>query len=488
MNSVRYALLYLILTCQCISFGQIVDGNGYLIGMQMEVAIDGDGGHEGTADWPGHHSRGGADEVPYGFVASSAAWVEFDGEFLTAGTPENGFGIEINGVNYSNNAWNAETSSYYLQQIPKVPGTNLIYSIDGICQSLEWQGKVAGVRIDVKYTMQSVPRTHYTTEITLTNETGSTLNDVYYYRNLDPDNNHSLTGAFETTNKIVAQSNEDCPKAYVTATQASPRASLIGLIGIGENFRVSHGGYSNRSGSDIWNATGGLEGTVDAINTADEAISLAYKTNLGPGESVNFTYAFVYKNIDSETHLAGDFVMNYDTGDEAGSGSLDGCMGVTVNTCVGDTLLAYIEGTYIDYFDWVWSPSGDENDSTINILTADDGIISVVGTPNSDCFDNGFLFELYVNFIYGPEIVFNMPDPICGEYDLTLFEYWDLDDGENTDCTFLTEEPTNATQTEPQFIGPMMDITDEIWLMCGDSITGCYDFLKIEFNFVGPDA
>ena len=186
------------------SAAQIVGGNGYLIGNLVEVAVDGNGGHEGTADWAGHHSRGGLPAVPFGFVENSNmdGWLAYDGDFFTAGTPENGFGLEINGTNYSNNAWNSGTSTVFLNQIPKLPGSTITHTLEDQCITVEWTGKVAGIIINVKYHLIET-ELFYTTEVTLTNTTGSTLNNVYYYRNVDPDNNKALTGNFATTNTIV---------------------------------------------------------------------------------------------------------------------------------------------------------------------------------------------------------------------------------------------------------------------------------------------
>ena len=144
---------------------QIIAGNGYLMGSLVEVGISGAAGHEGTLDIPGSHARGGDPAVPFGFVANPMMdlWTVYDGDFFTAGSPENGFGLEINGTNYSNNGWNHLTTSPLLQEIPQAPGTSINYYVDGECMTVEWEGLVSNVRINVKYHL-STPNLFYSTE------------------------------------------------------------------------------------------------------------------------------------------------------------------------------------------------------------------------------------------------------------------------------------------------------------------------------------
>lgn len=467
--------------------GQIVSGNAYLIGSGVEIAVDGNGGHEGTADWPGHHSRGGLPAVPYGFVANPTfdGWVDYDGDFFTAGTPENGFGIEIGGTNYSNNAWNSGTSTVFLNQIPKLPGSTITHTVEDDCITVEWTGKVAGVIINLKYHL-IVNDLFYTTEVTLTNTTGSALNNVYYYRNVDPDNNKALTGNFETTNSIVSQPGPDCIKALVSAQQSAPWPSYLGIGALGENFRVTHGGFSNRSGSDIWNAAGGLDGTIGSVATSDNAISLAYKTNIGAGQSVSFQYAVVLNEAAVEAAFSSLYYIAYETSFGEGGGIINPCSPSTViiNSCLGTSVKLWINGPSTDEYTWTWAPGGFVGD-TLEITPESEGSYTAYGSPLSPCLVGTIVKRVIVRFTEGPQVYYDDPGMICGEFDLTTLVYHDIDGGENTDCIFLTEKPDSATQTEPEFEGPMMGPSDDVWLMCGDSVTGCYDYIKLNLNFVG---
>src|ERR1043165_3646545 len=83
----------------CVS-AQMVNGSAYMKGNYVEVGIDSLGGFEGTdtvvAPVPaGMHFR--SNNPYFGFVANPQqdGWVEYDGDFYTPGSPENGWGIEI---------------------------------------------------------------------------------------------------------------------------------------------------------------------------------------------------------------------------------------------------------------------------------------------------------------------------------------------------------------------------------------------------------
>ena len=206
------------------SYGQVIGAGTYLMGDLVNIAIDNPTGKEGTIDGAGFHYRGGAPGTRCGFVSdpSETGWdpLLFNGDYFTPGGPENGWGCQINGTDYANNAG--------INQILADPSNLISHSLVGDCITVEWQGIVDGVVINIKYhlTMRDL---FYTTEITMTNTTDEDLTDVYYYRNVDPDNNQPLTGSFTTTNTIVSQPTGGCQKSLVSAEQALPHPSYVGF-------------------------------------------------------------------------------------------------------------------------------------------------------------------------------------------------------------------------------------------------------------------
>ena len=81
-------------------YGQLVGSDAYLIGDNLEIGVNGAGGHEGAAELPGSHNRSNliiSSPVYFGFVANPQldTWATYDGDFFSPGTPENGFGMEL---------------------------------------------------------------------------------------------------------------------------------------------------------------------------------------------------------------------------------------------------------------------------------------------------------------------------------------------------------------------------------------------------------
>ena len=303
----------------------------------MEIAISGAGGQEGTAEGAGFHSRGGAFGTPCGFVANPArdGWVDYDGDFFTPGSPENGWGIEINGVNYGNN--------YNINQIMTTPDGAITHTRVGDCITVEWEGEVEDVTINIKYHL-FVTDLFYTTEVSIYNGTGEDLTDVYYYRNVDPDNNQPIGGSFVTQNTIVSQPGDECQKALVSAEQSTPWDSYLGFGALGDKFRVSYRGFSNRSGSDIWNAIG-LEGTPGATESGDQAMSLAHKSDIPDNDTVNFTFAIVLNEEALEGAFASLYYIDYESAGGIGGGVISQCNPTvdSVTSCAGNPVTLTVD-------------------------------------------------------------------------------------------------------------------------------------------------
>jgi hypothetical protein len=469
------------------TFGQIEGGNAYLIGDYINIAIDDTLGKEGTAPGAGFHNRtiGGINRC--GLVADPtySDWdsLSFDGDFYIPGSPENGWGIEIDTVNYGNN--------HNIYQIPRDSLHPISHTVDGDCITVEWQGSVEGVVINIKYHLQKTAL-YYTTEVTLYNTTDDDLTDVYYYRNFDPDNNANIGGAYITTNTIVSQTSVSCNKALVSATSSSPHESYIGLGAIGENFRVTHGGFFNRYGSDIWNGAGGLENTLGAIETSDKAISLAYKTDIAAGDSVNFTFVIVIGSDQVENALIDLYYLTYETSDETGGELMNPCYPAldTAESCPNNSVILTANGPGVDDYVWVWSadpidPGMELVGSSVIVNPIETTVYTAQGSPISGCFTGVISKSIVVEVVDGPLIGITDPGLACEEFDLTTLVFEDLYDIDGTVSYFFSEMPDSASQTSPIFAGPMMDSDDEVWLMIGDTVDGCFDAVLVEILFTG---
>ena len=473
------------------SYGQIIGGNAYIIGDFVNIAIDGAKGKEGTATAGGFHYRGGAPGTPCGFVSDpgDTGWdtALFDGDFFTPGSPENGYGIELNGVNYNNNAGAGDSDI-----LPK-PGFP-IHTVEGDCITVEWEGEVAGVSVNVKYHLV-IDQLFYTTEVTLVNNSAADIIDAYYYRNVDPDNNQPIGGSFTTTNTIVSQPGADCQKSLVSAEQALPHPSYLGFGALGEAFRVSHCGFSNRDGSDIWNGTGGLVGTIGAVAVADQAISLAYKTDLIIGDTVNFTYAIVLSEAAVEGAFSSLYYIDYESIGGVGGGLINQCNPTidTAQSCQGNPVTLTVDGPNAGDYDWTWTSDPIDPDltdgPTVVVTPTETTTYIVLGTPISECLVSTITKTIVVEFTEGPQIEITDPGPFCEEFDLSTLEFVDINGIPLTVTYFFSEMPDSATQVEPVYAGwPMMGPDDEVWLMIGDTAGGCFDAVLVEIDFGGADA
>lgn len=255
---------------------QIVGTDAFMKGNYVEIGIKGTGGYEGaTAAAPsGMHARGGIGL--FGFVANPQmdSWTNYDGDFYTPGTPENGWGIEIGttgGIKRCNNASGSGALS-------AISGSITGWSHVGTVTSTNWEGNdvAAGLNVKINYSLGD-NALFYLTTVSVTNTSSVTLNDIFYYRNLDPDNNQSLTGVFATTNSVVSQ-HSACSTCYaqISATQTTPWLSYVGFVTTDTAYVAGYGGFTNRDGSDMYNGVGYTQ-TVGSSLTADGSIYLAYK-------------------------------------------------------------------------------------------------------------------------------------------------------------------------------------------------------------------
>jgi len=485
--------LKIICTLSALSFlaqstiinAQINVNGAYLIGNQVEVGIH-NNGHEGAPDLAGSHSRtNSSTEVYLGFVANpqNDGWGDYDGDFFTPGSPENGFGLEINGINYSNNGVNVSGVGGVTQN--EIPGTLSNYQQNGDCISVQWDGSINNVALKIVYSL-NITQLYYTTEITITNNTGATLNDVYYYRNVDPDNNVELSGDYFTNNSIVSQPTPGCEKALVSATQSNPWDSYIGLAAIGQNFRVAYGGFSNRDASDIWDGTAGLVGTTGFSVFDDIAIALAYKINVLPaGDSETFQFSVILDQNQIDAAISSLYYFDF----VGGSGLPPAyCEPVidTVFTCAGIPTTISVEGPNSGDYTWAWTPTTDLSATTGTTTQASPNVTTTytaTGTPTGSCISGDIIKQIVVDLTAGPEIEIIDPGPQCGAFDLTTLVVNDLNNTPGTITDFFSVIPDSADQVAGQWPTNTINPGDVVYVMIGDPVGGCYTFEQVIINF-----
>ena len=434
--------LLLVVFSTKLSQAQMVGNDYYMQGTSLEVGINGEGGFEGidrtASPTPaGYHARSPIPPyrlLPFGFIANPAVdgWIVYDGDFYTPGAPENGWGIEIGttGLNANNNYENSGAGG-----IADIPGRITFTTTAGGCNSVDWDGQdtIDGTNLHVKinYFLQT-PDLYYTTTVSITNNTSNTIPEMYYYRNLDPDNGAQICdttftgGGYETTNSIVSEPIAgDCSLAHVSATCTAPTTqpmSYLGLAGVDSNFRACYGGFTNRDASDLWNGIGFTQ-TVGSSLFGDNAISLAYRIqNLAPGATQTFRFVVILSDS-----AAAHAINNLLHLDYLGSSGLPpaACRADTARTC-GAPVSVGVSGSATADFTWSWSPVTGLSSTTTPSVIADPPVTTsytITGTPISACASVPVYIYVVVQVVPGEgnnPYITPVPDQCAGNPPVTL--------------------------------------------------------------------
>ena len=286
-------ILLAAVACGSFSTGlaQLIDGNAYMRGDYVEVAIS-ERGREGAPALEAdslYHFYGPL--TLWGFVANPAMddWETINGDFFAPGTPECGFGLKYTLLGSEETA-----SNNY--DVFEIPGgiTDFTDTPDSVI--VTWEGMVDSLQVIQVFTLKKDEH-FYRTTVTLNNLGSETFTDVYFYDSVDPDNNQQQTGSYTTDNTIISQSEMADDSAIVLAEQTVPWLSQVYLKAYGPEWKVGTGGFSNRDGEEIWTGTGYIYGTEGYNNYADQAICIAHKTEtIAPGKagsSFSYVTAFV---------------------------------------------------------------------------------------------------------------------------------------------------------------------------------------------------
>lgn len=465
-------------------FTQTSGGNAFLIGNYVEVGIAGPGGYEGAdlgvGTLPGVHWRSDAGNNLLGFVAdpTMSGWVTFDGDFFTPGSPENGWGFEVGSTKASNNGMGDL----------EIPGSVTNWSNTNGCIQVDWHGTYANsgqdLSFDIVYKLNE-NELFYSTEVTVTNNLPTTINDFYYYRNIDPDNNEVLSSNYSTTNTIVSQPVAACSKALVSATQSSPWLSYLGIAAIGPDFRVAYGGFSNRDASNLWDGTG-FTNTVGSSNFADEAIALAYRIpTLLANESKTFKFLIILDAAQADNAINNLFFFDY-------QGSLGGprpeCTPGedTAYTCTSMPIILNLDGTGSPDFNWTWSPATGLSTTTGVITEAQPTTTTtytITGVPINSCYTASISKDIVVNVLLGPEVHYLNPGNQCNTFDLSTLQHTDSNNVPGTIINFYSNPPNFAGDTTGIVSSTIINEGDSVYIVYADTLRGCFDYQLIDIQW-----
>lgn len=327
---------------------QLIGGEGWAKGNFVEIGINSKGVYGAqTANRPAtfHDNRDIDLNGLFGFIANPQAdgWVDYDGDYFTPGSPEEGFGIQVDGLFFNNN------NEGGTNQIPgNVTGTEIISSdcFDDIAQ-ITWEGNVTGLNIRRFY---SITEDGLFIQMMTFIENTSSVNkrDIYWMHNVDPDNNQSLSGLYETNMELISQASSiDDNICLVSASQdalSTPLdmdGSTVSLYARDARARVTFGGFNNRVPIDVWTGAGFFSNNEGDTAYVDDAISIAFNLgDLAPGATTSFVYYYILEEVD-ESFVP--FIVNIIPENTTTCGGSDGRLVITGLTAGEDFTISYFD-------------------------------------------------------------------------------------------------------------------------------------------------
>lgn len=365
MQSSKYFVSLLILILVLISVdtqAQIVGANCFLKGNLVEVGVNTCGAYgSGNPAPAGYHPNVASG---LGFVADSnePGWDEgspwgYCGDYFVPGAPVEGWQIQIGGEVWTNTDQSCSSE--------EVPGSVTTYTYAAGLYTAIWEGNVPGEDLTVtQITTLPEDKLYFVTRVLLCNEGDTEIEEIYYNRNVDPDNEAAWDAAgFTTENTIVYQPPVD-PDALVSAV-SPPMGCYLGMGARDENSRVSWGAFSTTDGTpeNSWNGTGPY--SDDGTITEDGATQIAfYIPSILPGECKCIAFAYILNEADLAEALDATVTYNITAGGETISS------GDTAAVCnEGDTISLEVVGA--NDYDWTWSPSTGLNvDTGISVIAS----------------------------------------------------------------------------------------------------------------------
>ena len=304
--------LLLFISSQTI-FAQIVGSNVFIKGTYVEAGINSCGAFGSSALPPvGYHPTEGtgvsfvADSDMDGWEIGSPLYC---GDYSVPGSPVEGWAIQIGASVWVNTDQSCASSD--------IPGSLTDYSTAPVASSATWEGNIVSPSLNIQQkTVVKTNKRFLTTTITLTNTGATALNDVYYMRNIDPDNDQPWSADFTTANTIV--SNPPIGSDALVTSEGLTYGCYLGIGARNSNARVSYGNFSTADGlpSDVWNGTSGY--SIIGSSTGDIANSISFyipTIAAGATETIAFVYIFSPDVVEEALATTGDaFVCEAATG------------------------------------------------------------------------------------------------------------------------------------------------------------------------------
>lgn len=286
---------------------QITGTGGFLQGQYVEVGVGPCGSFGANAAPAGYHPNVGTnlgfvcDHERNGWTTSSGPGASnYCGDYFVPGSPYEAWGIQI-----GTGPTSTMRGNHSICGSVTVPGGVLSnYSTAGSVTSVDWDGDMTAGGYNVHIKQRTiVPDTglYFGIQVTLTNNGAVPINDVFYMRNVDPDNDQPWSFDFVTTNIIERQPTDtNCYTALVSG-EGNTFGCYLGLFSRGypdaRAFMQPIGfGFPGAAGSigNMWNGVGAYTTVLGTTVVSDNGIGIVHRwATINPGETVEFTFYYV---------------------------------------------------------------------------------------------------------------------------------------------------------------------------------------------------
>ena len=253
----------------------------FLQGTYMEIGVSGSGSLGTLNNAPsGFHPAGGRGNISY--RVDPDGWdtglAPTSGDFTLPGSPVDTIVVGFNG-----------SSSYANDERVGIIGiaTTTTDTSSGGTLSAMTSG-IAGSNLQMQQVISLDPgATFFTTTITLTNVSNSTLTSVRFMRSFDPDQDVDIGGNYPTLNDVLANPNVSGNIAIASAT-GPLSGQAVQLISLDPLARASHFGFVNQN---VYAASAYTSPVDPNGASADIAITLTFDVgSLTAGQSKTVSY------------------------------------------------------------------------------------------------------------------------------------------------------------------------------------------------------
>ena len=197
------------------------------------------------------------------------------GDYLTPGSPFDGFSVMVDGTNYSNN--NARSNAIDYDASGLTDGTN----------SLSWNGSVRGI-FDITNTYSLGTTSEYI-DITSAITMGTAADDVYFSRHIDPD---AMPEAGDTSATDNVLGYGVIPDSNVAFSEATVSRYALGLYSTDSNVDAGITGWTQDADSYTENS---VDGDGSNTNSGDNTIGLSWHwTSVASGDILTASYAYIF--------------------------------------------------------------------------------------------------------------------------------------------------------------------------------------------------